>query len=68
MLDNENAGFEEGVYIRKWLATNQVRRSIAQKESLQAKMLRNPILWLSYKEHMGDALALGADEGRDKLR
>ena len=24
--------------------------------------------WLSYKEHIGDALALGADEGRDKLR
>ncbi len=23
--------------------------------------------WLSYKEHIGDALALGADEGRDKL-
>ena len=23
---------------------------------------------LSYKEHIGDALALGADEGRDKLR
>lgn len=25
-------------------------------------------IWLSYKEHIGDALALGADEGRDKLR
>ena len=33
-------------------------------------MLRNPKLKyrLSYKEHMVDALALGADEGRDKLR
>ena len=34
----------------------------------KVKMLRNPKLWLSYKEHIGDALALGADEGRDKLR
>ena len=24
--------------------------------------------WSSYKEHKGNALALGADEGRDKLR
>ena len=26
------------------------------------------IYWLSYKEHRVDALALRADEGRDKLR
>ena len=24
--------------------------------------------WSSYKEHKGNALALGAEEGRDKLR
>ena len=37
----------------------------------KAKMLRkkqSKILRLSYKEHMVDALALGAEEGRDKLR
>ena len=29
---------------------------------------QSKILRLSYKEHMVDALALGAEEGRDKLR
>ena len=26
------------------------------------------LYWLSYKEHRADAWALGAEEGRDKLR
>ena len=26
------------------------------------------VQWSSYKEHKGNALALGAEEGRDKLR
>ena len=29
---------------------------------------RFQIYWLSYKEHRADAWALGAEEGRDKLR
>ena len=40
------------------------------KKLSKAKMLRinQKSKRLSYKEHMVDALALGAEEGRDKLR
>ena len=41
-------------------------------QAFNAVLLINPnrllICWLSYKEHRVDALALRADEGRDKLR
>ena len=42
-----------------------VRLTISKNAKNQSYIPRNR---LSYKEHMVDALALGAEEGRDKLR
>ena len=45
---------------------NQYHRKTREKaiESYEACLIE----WLSRKEHKADALALGAEEGRDKMR
>ena len=44
------------------------KKVLFNKICKNAKKSNSFLKWLSYKEHIGDALALGADEGRDKLR
>ena len=43
-------------------------RERKSKQQLRIKRKRRVRSWLSKKEHKADALALGAEEGRDKLR
>ncbi len=50
--------------IRKAKSTISKSKSLQRDEFLRTK--KNT--WSSYKERKGNALALGADEGRDKLR
>ena len=38
------------------------------KDILQSNTSKDILRWSSEEEHKADALALGADEGRDKLR
>ena len=47
----------------RWVRIN--KNTIESKNAKKNPILKNR---LSYKEHMVDALALGAEEGRDKLR
>ena len=45
-----------------------VNADTGKKSASLSDEWKDAAIWLSYKEHQEDALALGAEEGRDKLR
>ena len=45
-----------------------MRTRLTERRSLTTRLAKKTSLRLSDKEHRADALALGAEEGRDKLR
>ena len=56
-----------GSHHEEFSALGKVRER-KSKQQLRIKRKRRVRSWLSKKEHKADALALGAEEGRDKLR
>ena len=50
------------------LSNNKICQDNHRLLKVYFKVMRIDLFRSSYKEHIVDALALGADEGRDKLR
>ena len=62
----QKQNFDKGrsfMHLENWIASKETLKSVKRKDKVN-----KPKKWLSYKEHTVNALALGAEEGRDEHR